>query len=110
MKEKYRFFYAVISSTLLALYSKRKFFETLFSITEICSFQVRCSSVNTTKNLIEVIRFNSLSLINSDGSLKEIFSFSRTLWKSVYLVLPLFTDNFFVLNHLKTLFSTTLAV
>ena len=36
--------------------------------------------------------------------------FSRALMKSVYLVLSLFRNNVFVLNHLKTLFSSNLAV
>ena len=84
--------------------------ETLFSITAICSFQVRCSSINTLKYLIEVIRFISLSFINNDGSFKEILSFSRALWKNVHLVLSLFRDNVFALNHLKTLFCSKLAV
>ena len=37
-------------------------------------------------------------------------SFSRALMKSVYLVLSLSRNNLFVLNHLKTLFSSNLAV
>ena len=69
--ENYRFFNAALSSIILALYRRPKFFETLFSITVICSFQVRCSSVDTPKYLIEVIRFISISLINNDGSLLE---------------------------------------
>ena len=110
MKEKYRFFNAVLSSTLLALYRRPKFFETLFSITVTCSFQVRCSSINIPKYLTEVICFISPSLINNDGSFKGILSFSRALWKSVYLISSLFRDNLFTLNHLKTLFSSKLAV
>ena len=69
-----------------------------------------CSSVNTPKYLTEVIRFISLSFINNDGSFKGILSFSRALWKNVYLVLSLFRDNLFALSHLKTLFSSKLAV
>ena len=110
MKEKYRFFNAVLSSTLPVLYRRPKFFEILFSITVICSFQVRCSSINTPKYLIEVIRFISLSFINNDGSFKGILSFSRALWKNVYLVLSLFRDNLFALNHLKNFFSSKLAI
>ena len=110
MKEKYRFFNAVLSSTLPVLYRRPKFFEILFSITVICSFQVRCSSINTPKYLIEVIRFISLSFINNDGSFKGILSFSRALWKNVYLVLSLFRDNLFALNHLKSSFSSKLAI
>ena len=110
MKEKYRFFNAVLSSTLLALYSRPKFFETLFLIRVIRSFQVRCSSVNTPKYLTEVIRFVSLSLINNDGFFNGILSFSRTVWNSVYLVLTLFRDNLFTLHHLKTLYSSNLAI
>ena len=75
IKEKYRFFNAVLSSILLALCRRPKFFETLFSVTAICSFQMRCSSINTPKYLIEVIRFISLSFTNNDGSLKEYYLF-----------------------------------
>ena len=65
-----------------------KLFETLFSITVICSFQVRCLSINTIKYFIEVIRFIFLSLVNSDWSFNGILSFSWALWKRVCWVLP----------------------
>ena len=71
---------------------------------------MRCSSISTPKNLIGVIRFISLLFINNNESSKGILSFSRVLWKNVYLVLSLFRDNLFALNHLKTLFSSKLAV
>ena len=88
----------------------RMFFKGYGFFCYICSFQVRCSSINTPKYLIEVICFISLSFINNDGSFKGILSFSRALWKNVYLVLSLFKDNLFALNHLKTLFSSKLAI
>ena len=71
---------------------------------------MRCSSINTLKYLTEVIRFISLSFKNNDGSFKGILPFSRALWKNVYLVLSLFKDNLFALNHLKTLFSSKFAI
>ena len=73
------YFLHLNASTLLALHRRPKIFETLFSITVIWSFKVRFSSVNTHKNLIEVIRFTSLSLIMNDGSFNEVLSFSRVL-------------------------------
>ena len=60
---------------------------------------MRGSSINTPKYLVEVIRFISLSFRNNDGSFKGISSFSQALWKNVYLVLSLFRDNLFALNH-----------
>ena len=83
MKEKYKFLNAVIRSALLVLYRKINFFETLFSITVKCSFKVRSSSINTSKYLIKVIRFISLSLVNNDRSLNGIPSFSQ-LYVRVY--------------------------
>ena len=92
----YRFSNTIPSSTLLALYRRPKFFKALFLITVKCSFQVRCSSVNNSKYLIEVVCFISLSFINNDGSFNGMLSFPQTLWKSVY--------------HFKTLFISNLAV
>ena len=116
-KEKYIFFNAVLCSTLLSLYRRLNFFETLFWITVVFSFQVGCSSMNTPKYLAAVFRFISIyhisiyfHFINNDGSFKGILSFLRTLWKSVYLVLSLFRDKLFPLNHLRTLLSSKLAV
>ena len=86
------------------------FLKRFSSITVICSFQVRCSSINTLKYLIEVIRFISLSFLNNNGSFEGILSFARALWKNVYLVLSLFRDNLFGLNHLKALFISKLAI
>ena len=60
---------------------------------------MRCSSVNTPKYLIEVIRFISLSFINNDESFKGILSFSQALWKNAYLVLSLFMDKLFKLSE-----------
>ena len=94
--------------TLLALYSGPKFFETLFSIT--CSFQVRCSSINTPEYLIEIIHFISSSLINNHWNFNGILSFSRALWNSVYIILSLFRDKLLALNHLKNLIISKLAV
>ena len=71
---------------------------------------MRYSSINILKYLTEVIRFICLPLINNDQSFNGILSFSRALWKRVYLVLSLFRDNLFVLNQLKTLFSYKLTV
>ena len=71
---------------------------------------MKCSSINTHKYLIQVIRFISLSFINNDVSFTGILSFSLALWKNVYLVLSLFRNSLFALNHLKTLFSSKLAV
>ena len=110
MKEKYKFLNAVIRSALLVLYRKINFFENLFSITVKCSFKVRSSSINTSKYLIKVIRFISLSLVNNDRSLNGIPSFSRALCQSVYLFLSLYRDSLFKLNHLKTLLNSRLAV
>ena len=70
--------------TLLALYRKPKSFETLFPITAILFFQVRCSSVNNPKYLIEVIRFISLSFLNNDGSFKGILSFHELYGRMMY--------------------------
>ena len=83
MKEKYKFLNAVIRSALLVLYRKINFFENLFSITVKCSFKVRSSSINTSKYLIKVIRFISLSLVNNDRSLNGIPPFSQ-LYVRVY--------------------------
>ena len=66
IKEKYRFFNAIISSTFLALHRSSKVFETLFSVTVMCSFSVRRSSINTPKYLNEVIHFISISFINNN--------------------------------------------
>ena len=93
----------IVSCSLVAVYRRPKFLETLISITALCSFQVRCSLINTTKNLIEVIQFISLSLINNDESFNGIVVFLRALWKSLYLVLSLYTDNLFPLKLCKDL-------
>ena len=65
------------------------FFKAYFQLQKYVlskSFKVRCSSINTPKNFIEVIHFISLSLINNDGSFNGILSLLQPLRNSVYLI------------------------
>ena len=96
MREKHRPFNFILSSTLLVLYRKPKCFEKLFPIPVICSFKVRCSSINTL--FCSFYSFYSFYLLDC------LF---HELYGRMY---PLFRDNVFTLNHLKTLFGFKLAV
>ena len=51
------------------------------------------------RNLIELTHFISLSFMSNDGKFNGMFSFSRSLWKSVYLVLSLLSESLLLLNH-----------
>ena len=46
---------------------------------------MRFSSLNTPKNLIELIRFIYFCLMTNDGNLNLILSNSENLWNNVYL-------------------------
>ena len=55
-------------------------------------------------------RFIIVLLIFNSGSLSGMLSLKLSLWKNVYLVLPVFKDNLLVVNQLFNLFSSSFTI
>ena len=95
---------------LFVLQRTSTLFETLFSISFLCFFHVKCSSSITPRNFKEFSLSMMLPCSCKEGNFKGIFSSSVSLWKNIYFVFCTFRNRLIAKNQLLIWLSSWFAV
>ena len=95
---------------LLVSWRTPTFFETLFSVSCICFFQVKYSSRIIPRNFKEFYFLMMLPFSCNKGNFKGIFSWSVSLWNNIYFAFSAFRDSLFTRNQSLIRLSTWFAI